>query len=240
MVFRDVTERRRAEQAGKEADQRKNEFLAMLAHELRNPLAPIRNALQIMRLEGGSGQSFVALRDMMERQVGHLVRLVDDLLEVSRITRGNLELRKAVVSLAQVIENALETTRPLIEARKQELTLNLPPQRLSVNGDLTRLAQVVSNLLSNAAKYTPEGGRIWLTVERVADQVVLRVRDNGIGIPADMLTRVFEMFTQVDSTLERSHGGLGIGLTLVRGWLKCMGGRWKPGARASEEVASLS
>jgi PAS domain S-box-containing protein len=224
MVFRDVTERRRTEEALKEADQRKTEFLAMLAHELRNPLAPIGNALQIMRLEGSSGPALVKVREMMDRQVGHLVRLVDDLLDVSRITRGNLELRKARIAIAQTVESALETTRPLLEAAQHELTVSMPPHTLWVDGDLTRLAQVVSNLLSNAIKYTPEGGHIWVTVERQAGEVILCVRDNGMGIPADMLSRVFELFTQVDRTVERTQGGLGIGLTLVRRLVHMHGG----------------
>jgi CheY-like chemotaxis protein/two-component sensor histidine kinase len=161
---------------------------------------------------------------MMERQVDHLVRLVEDLLDVSRITRGLLELRKTRMAVEQAVESALETTRPLVEAAKHELTVCMPPQPMWVHADLVRLAQVVSNLLSNATKYTPEGGHIWLTVEAQAGEAVLRVRDNGMGIPADMLSRVFEMFTQVDRSLERTRGGLGIGLTLVRRLVQMHGG----------------
>lgn len=211
----DITEIRTMEAALQDADRRKDEFLATLAHELRNPLAPLRNALQIMKLSGND-PSVANVRDMMERQVQQMIRLVDDLLDLSRISRGKIELRKERLALATVVETARETSRPLLEAAHHELTLALPPQPLLVDGDLIRLAQVVSNLLNNAAKYTPEGGHVWLTVERDDGDALLRVRDNGIGIPADMLPRIFEMFTQVDRTLERAQGGLGIGLTLVR------------------------
>jgi PAS domain S-box-containing protein len=224
MVFRDVTERRRAEKSLKEADQRKTEFLAMLAHELRNPLAPIRNALQIMRLHDRDGSALGPVRDMMDRQVGHLVRLVDDLIDVNRITRGNLELRKARITIGQAVDAALESTRPLVETARHDLAVSVPPEPLWLDGDLTRLAQVVSNLLSNAVKYTPEGGRIWLTVERDAGAIILRVRDNGMGIPTEMLSRIFDMFTQVDRTIKRAQGGLGIGLTLVRRLVQMHGG----------------
>jgi PAS domain S-box-containing protein len=231
LVFRDVTERRQAEkdrkrteETLKDADQKKNEFLAMLAHELRNPLAPISNALQIMRLTEGSGKSLAPVRDMMDRQVTQLVRLVDDLLDVSRITRGKLELRKARIDLAQVVEVALETTRPLMEAANHELTVGVPSDPFWVDGDLTRLGQVISNLLSNAAKYTPASGRIWLTVGRQGEQAILSVKDNGIGIAPDMLNQVFDMFTQVDHNVGRAQGGLGIGLTLVRRLIEMHGG----------------
>ena len=220
----DINDRKHNEEALKDADQKKNEFLAMLAHELRNPLAPIRNALQIMRLNGGTDQSLVPVREMMDRQVGHLVRLVDDLLDVSRITRGSLELRKSRFPISQAVESAVEAARPLVEAAKHELTVSLPPQPLMVDGDLTRLSQVVSNLLSNAVKYTPEGGHIWLTLEREENHAVLCVRDNGMGIPTNMLSHVFEMFTQVDHSGVRTQGGLGIGLTLVRRLVQMHGG----------------
>ena len=210
-------------EALREADRRKDDFLATLAHELRNPLAPLRNALQIMKLSDNGGGANV--REMMERQLQQMVRLVDDLLDVSRINTGKIELRKERLALATVVQSAQEISRPLIETARHELTVNLPLEPLLVDGDLTRLAQVLSNLLNNAAKYTPEGGRIWLTVERDGSEAVMRVRDNGTGIPADMLPRIWEIFTQVDRTLERRQGGLGIGLSLVRRLVEMHGGR---------------
>ncbi|MBV9124258.1 MAG: response regulator, partial [Planctomycetes bacterium] len=185
-----------------ENDQRKNEFLAMLAHELRNPLAPIRTALQIMQLRAADEPDLQAIRDMIERQVQHLVRLVDDLLDISRITRGKIKLQMQPVDLASVVHRAVETSRPLIELRQHELTVAVPPESVRVQADPIRLAQVVGNLLNNAAKYTEEGGRIWLTVERAGDEAVLRVRDTGMGIPPDMLSSVFDLFTQVDRSLD--------------------------------------
>jgi len=214
----------------READRRKDEFLATLAHEIRNPLAPIRNALQIMRLAGTSGPIMEQARTMMERQLTQMVRLVDDLLDVSRITRGKIELRKERVELAAVVASAVETSRPLIEASGHELTVTLPPEPIPLDADLTRLAQVFSNLLNNAARYTEQGGHIWLTAELASggrqppDEVVVKVRDTGLGIPADMLPKIFEMFTQVDRSLERSQGGLGIGLTLVKRLVEMHGG----------------
>ena len=208
----------------READRRKDEFLATLAHELRNPLAPISNALQIMRLAGASGAAAEQVRTMMERQLTQMVRLVDDLLDVSRITRGKIELRKERVELAAVVQSAVETCRPLIEAAGHELTLTLPPEPISLDADLIRLAQVFSNLLNNAAKYTEQGGHIWLTAERHGGEVMVKVRDTGLGIPTDMLPRTFDMFTQVDRALERSQGGLGIGLTLVKRLVEMHGG----------------
>jgi PAS domain S-box-containing protein len=208
----------------READRRKDEFLATLAHELRNPLAPIRNALQILRLAGNSGPIMEQARTMMERQLMQLVRLVDDLLDVSRITRGRVELRKERVELAAVVQSAVETSRPLIEAAGHELMVTLAPEPIHLDADLTRLAQVFSNLLNNAAKYTEQGGHIWLTAERHGGEVVLKVRDTGLGISADMLLKIFEMFTQVDRSLERSRGGLGIGLTLVKRLVEMHGG----------------
>jgi PAS domain S-box-containing protein len=220
-VTRDITERKRAEEALKDADRRKDEFLAMLAHELRNPLAPISNALHLVRLHGADPQQAL---EMIERQVEHMVRLVDDLLDVSRITRGKIELRRERVDLAAVAVRAVEGSRPLIDARRHRLEMRLPDGPLPVDGDPMRLAQVVWNLLNNAAKYTPEGGRIALTVEAAGGEAVVRVRDTGMGIPADMLARVFDLFTQVDRTLDRAEGGLGIGLTLVRRLTEMHGG----------------
>ena len=204
-------------------DRRKDEFLATLAHELRNPLAPIRNALQIFKLSGAESPP-LRLREMMERQLLQMVRLVDDLLDVSRITRGKIDLRRERIVLAKVVETALESTRPLIEAANHDLTVTLPPEPLIVNGDLNRLAQVLSNLLNNAAKYTNDGGRIELTARRDDSHVVLCVRDTGMGIPAAMLPHIFEMFAQADRSLNRAQGGLGIGLTLVRRLVEMHGG----------------
>jgi PAS domain S-box-containing protein len=220
----DITERMEMERALKEADRRKDEFLATLAHELRNPLAPIRTALEILRLRQGDAAAFEHVRGMMERQVGHMVRLVDDLLDLSRISRGKIALRRERLDLAEVVRVAVETSRPLLEAARHELAVALPPEPVGVEGDLTRLAQVLANLLNNAAKYTPEAGRIDLRVAREGGQAVVRVRDSGVGIPADMLPRVFEMFTQVEHGGGRAQGGLGIGLTLVRGLVEMHGG----------------
>jgi CheY-like chemotaxis protein len=222
-VNTDITERKRAEEMLRqyaadlsEADHRKNEFLAMLAHELRNPLAPIRNALQMLRLTSGNGKTVQSTTEMMERQVGQMVRLVDDLLDVSRISRGKIELRKERVELASVVHHAVEACRLAIECANHDLTITLPPQPIYLSGDPTRLAQVMGNLLNNACKFTDNGGRISLTVEREGEQAVIRVRDSGIGIAADQLPRIFDMFMQVDTSLERAVSGLGIGLTLVK------------------------
>ena len=208
----------------KESDRRKDEFLAMLAHELRNPLAPIRNAVQIYRAKGLSVPELQWATDVIDRQVHQMTRLVDDLLDVSRITTGKIELRKERVELAAVVNSAVEASRPLIEKWGHELTVTIPPQPIQLEADPTRLAQVLSNLLNNAAKYTDQGGRIWLTAERQSGHVLIRVKDTGIGIPAEMLPRIFDMFTQVDRTLERSEGGLGIGLTLVQRLVEMHGG----------------
>jgi CheY-like chemotaxis protein/two-component sensor histidine kinase len=213
-----------AEEASREADRRKDEFLATLAHELRNPLAPIRNALEVQRLAGDDRPAVERSRQMMERQLRQMVRLVDDLLDVSRITRGKLELQRERVDLAAVVGSALETSRPLIDASKHQISVSLPQRPLTLEADAVRLAQVVSNLLNNAAKYTPEGGRIWLSAEAEAGSAVIRVRDTGLGIPGEMLGRVFDMFMQMDQSLERAQGGLGIGLTLVKRLVEMHGG----------------
>ncbi len=203
-------------QALRDADRRKDEFLATLAHELRNPLAPIRNALQILKMPRVDAATVERSRDMMERQVHHLVRLVDDLLDVSRVMRGKIELRKERVELATVVARAVETVQPLVDAQGHELSVRLPTESLLLDADPVRLAQVVGNLLTNAAKYTEPNGRIWLTAEREGDEAVLRVRDNGIGIAPDMLPHIFELFVQVDHASTKAQGGLGIGLTLVK------------------------
>ncbi len=214
--IRDISDRKRAEEALQEADRRKDGFLAMLGHELRNPLASLCNAVQVMRLKGTDDPEVQWARDVVERQVQQLTRLVDDLLDVSRISRGKINLEMGPVDLADVVARGVEISRPLIDARKHSLEVSLPERAMRVEGDPTRLAQVLSNLLNNAAKYTEQGGRIDLTVEPSGGEAVLRVRDTGDGIPADMLPQIFEMFTQVPGSVSRSEGGLGIGLTLVR------------------------
>lgn len=220
----DVTEQKRAELALKEADRRKNEFLATLAHELRNPLAPISNGLQVLRLANGDRATFERVGAMMDRQLHQLVRLVDDLLDMSRITRGAIELRKERLLVSTIVDVALETSQPFIEGAKHEVAIDIPREPLWVDGDLTRLAQVVSNLLNNSVKYTPEGGRLRLAVERNDNQAVIRVRDNGIGIPASMLPHVFDAFARADRPASRSRDGLGIGLSLVRRLVEMHGG----------------
>jgi PAS domain S-box-containing protein len=208
----------------KTADRQKNEWIAMLAHELRNPLAPIRNALHLMSMPGATAEALAQVRDMTERQVDQLVRLVDDLLDVSRIMRSRIDLRKETVDLASVLASGAETAQPLIDAQGQRLVVSVPPEPLWLEGDPTRLAQVVSNLLTNAAKFSPHSGRIWLTAERLGAEAVVRVRDEGSGISPELLPRIFELFTQGDRTLERSRGGLGIGLTVVRRLVELHGG----------------
>ena len=224
-IMRDMTEQQVLQQALVDADRRKDEFLATLAHELRNPLAPIRNGLQLMGLAGGNGEAVEQARIMMDRQLGQMVRLVDDLMDVSRITRGKLELKKERLQLAEVINSAVETSRPLIEQMGHELTVILPKHSVVVEADLTRLAQVFVNLLNNAAKYSDSGGHIRLTAERQGSDVVITVKDNGIGIAADQLPHIFEMFIQVDRSLEKAQGGLGIGLTLVQRLVEMHDGR---------------
>jgi signal transduction histidine kinase/CheY-like chemotaxis protein len=208
----------------READRRKDEFLATLAHELRNPLAPIRNAIELLRRADGDAGLIRQPSQVMERQVGQMVRLVDDLLDISRITRGKIQLRKERVQLAAVIQNAMEECRPLIEGQSHALTVTLPPDPIQLDGDPTRLSQVFANLLNNAAKYTERGGHIWLTGERLGGDVFVLVRDTGIGIAAEHLPRLFAMFSQAAPALERSQGGLGIGLALVRGLVELHGG----------------
>jgi PAS domain S-box-containing protein len=215
-IVRDISERKQAEEALKAADRHKNEFLATLAHELRNPLAPVRNSLQIMRLAGNDPATVEQALGTMERQVGQMARLVDDLLDVARISRGRIELRKQRVDLASVVYQAVEICRPLAERSHHEVSVTLPPESIYLHADPVRLAQVFSNLLNNACKYTEPGGRIGITAQRQGSDVLVSVKDTGIGIPTEMLARIFEIFTQVDQTLERSQGGLGIGLTLVK------------------------
>ena len=220
----DITAHKRFEEELREADRRKDEFLALLAHELRNPLAPIRTGLELMRLAGDDRQVAEEVRTMMERQTQQMVRLIDDLLDVNRITRGAIELRRSPVELSWIIDNAVDTARPMIDEAGHRLKIALPTQPILLDADATRLAQVVSNLLNNAAKYMPRGGDILLSAERKEGDVEISVADTGIGIPAEMLDRIFDMFTQVDRSIERSQGGLGIGLTLVKRLVELHGG----------------
>jgi PAS domain S-box-containing protein len=221
----DITTRKRAEEALQEADRRKDEFLATLAHELRNPLAPIRNSLHLLRLSSDLSPALSQVRDIMERQVNHMVRLIDDLLDVSRISRGKIELRKEFVELATIVSTAVEANRPLVESAGHQLALSLPAQPIFLEADPVRLAQIIGNLINNAAKYTPAGGQIWFTAQVEGAEVVLSVRDDGLGISSEMLPRVFDMFAQLDHTISRSQGGLGIGLTLTKSFVEMHGGR---------------
>lgn len=222
-VSLDVTDRRRDEEALREAGRRKDDFLALLAHELRNPLAPIRNGLQVLRLTQDP-EIQRRSQQMMERQLGHMVRLIDDLLDVSRINRNKMDLRIVRIALADAVNSAVETARPLIERGGHELIINFPAEPIFLYADLTRLAQVFANLLTNSAKYTQRGGRIVLTACRDGDKAVVAVRDSGIGIPASFLPTIFDMFSQVDRSVERATGGLGIGLALVKGLVEMHGG----------------
>lgn len=225
------------------ADRRKDQFLAILAHELRNPLAPIFNGLHVLRLAGGSGQAAEQTCTMMERQLSQMARLVDDLLDVSRINSDKLELRCETVELAAVLQSAVETSRPQIEARGHELTVAIPARSIYLDADFVRLAQVFSNLLNNAARYTERGGRVSLTVECREGEAIVSVRDTGIGIPPDMLDSVFELFMQLDRAVERRQGGLGIGLMLVKRLVEMHGGaveaRSEGAGRGSEFVVRL-
>jgi signal transduction histidine kinase len=221
----EMVERRSAEDALRAADRRKDEFLATLAHELRNPLAPLRNGLALLNCADERARLARGARDMMERQLDQMVRLVDDLLDVSRIATGKLALRRARVDLKDVIAAAVETARPFIAARNHRLELALPDQPLPLEADATRLAQVFANLLNNAARYTDPGGHITIDAQAGGREVVVRVVDNGIGIDPAMLDKVFELFAQADQSLERPTAGLGVGLTLARSLVALHGGR---------------
>jgi two-component system CheB/CheR fusion protein len=212
----DIHDTRMAAEALRDLDRRKDEFLATLAHELRNPLAPLVNMLEIMKRADGSPELLAHIRSVMARQLTSLVRLVDDLLDLSRITRNQLELRKERVALAGVIQHAIEACAPQVESLNHELTVSLPTTPIQLQADPVRLAQVFHNLLNNACKYTPPGGRISVSAERHGGEVVVKIRDSGRGIPPDKLEEIFEMFTQVEPAIDRAHGGLGIGLTLVK------------------------
>jgi signal transduction histidine kinase/DNA-binding response OmpR family regulator len=207
-----------------ESDQRKNEFLAMLAHELRNPLAPIANAVHVLKVSGHATEQVGWARDVIGRQLKQLTRLVDDLLDLSRITRGKIELKLDLLDAGDVVSAAVETSRPIVDAQQHTLTVKLPPQRIGIRGDFARLAQVLGNLINNAAKYTDPGGKIEVALAHEGHDAVFSVRDTGMGIPAGALSMVFEPFTQLERTLDRAQGGLGIGLTLVRRLVEMQGG----------------
>lgn len=240
----DIHELRQAEQELRDADRRKDEFLAMLAHELRNPLAPIRNGVEVLELaDPGDDESRQWAREVIGRQVRHLTSLVDDLLDVSRITRGKITLNQAPIDVSTFVQAALESSRPLISSRNHVLEVDVEEGTLPVHGDATRLAQVVTNLLNNAAKYTPEGGRIRLSAHREGDRAVVRVADNGEGIAPEMISRVFELFEQASRSIDRSEGGLGIGLTLAKRLVEMHGGtieaRSEGPGKGSEFVVGL-
>jgi len=220
----EVTERARVELALKEADRHKDEFLAMLAHELRNPLAPIHNAVQLMHRQDVTNPHLVWSRDVIGRQLAHLTRLVDDLLDVSRITRGKINLNKQVLELRDVVARTVETVQPLIDDRGHRLMVSVPPGSLAVFADPTRLSQALGNVLGNAAKYTERGGQIELSARHLGAEVEIRVRDDGIGIPAELMPRIFNLFTQLDRTSGPSQSGLGIGLALVQRLIEMHGG----------------
>ncbi|HET9703228.1 MAG TPA: ATP-binding protein [Vicinamibacterales bacterium] len=223
-LITDHSERHRAEKALRDADRRKDEFLAMLAHELRNPLAPIRSAAEVLRMGETPAAPQRWAREVIERQTQHLTRLVDDLLDVSRITRGMVTIRREPLDLGMIVQRSIETSRPMIDARRQQLSVRLPETPLRVQGDHTRLVQILANLLNNAAKYTEEGGHIWVEVRDEGAFGAISVRDNGIGLSSDLLPQVFDLFTQATRSLDRSQGGLGVGLTLVRRLVDLHGG----------------
>ena len=220
----DITARKHAEEALRQADRNKDEFLALLAHELRNPLAPIANAVQILERSGGNAALEERARIIIGRQVQHMVRLIDDLLDVSRITRGKIGLKRERIELAHVVENAIETSRPSIEASEHALEVDLPPDPVVLDADPTRLGQVFANLLNNAAKFTPRGGRVTVRANVEGGRAVVRVADTGVGIPAEKLHRVFDLFFQGDRSVERASGGLGVGLALSKRLVDLHGG----------------
>jgi PAS domain S-box-containing protein len=230
-ITRDLTQRRQLERARAETEamadlnRRKDEFLAMLSHEIRNPLAPVLNAIHLLRLQKETDIVQQQAREIIERQVAHLVRIVDDLLEVSRITTGRIRLQREHIDLRAVVDHAVEAVRPALQRRRQEFAVAKSKKPVWLHGDAARIEQVIVNLLNNASKYTPEGGRIWVTVQQESDDAVLRVRDNGVGITADLLSRIFDLFAQADRSLDRSQGGLGVGLTVVQRLVELHGGK---------------
>jgi PAS domain S-box-containing protein len=240
---RDISERKRMEEMLRAADRRKDEFLAMLGHELRNPLAPIRNVVEVLRRTAGSDPVHEPLYEMLDRQVRQMTRLLDDLLDVARIRQGKIKFQHEAIDFQTVVARAVEATAPTVEARRHHLSISMPQDELPIVGDLARLVQMLTNLLNNAAKYTPEGGTISLTVRRADETVELRVKDNGVGIAAEMLPRVFDLFVQADHTLRQSQDGMGIGLTLVRNILEHHAGTVRAvsegAGRGSEFIVSL-
>lgn len=229
-LISEIAERKRAQQALQAEARRKDEFLAILAHELRNPLSAIHNGVQLMHLAAITDPNVVMARDLLGRQVKHLTRLIDDLLDISRITTGRIQLQREPVNLSTVVARAVEATQPLMQTRRHRLSVKLPPEPMYVEGDLVRLTQVMGNLLANAAKYTDEGGLIEICVESEASSngassAIIRVRDNGIGIPPQMLDQIFELFAQANPTFDRVQAGLGIGLALVRSLVNLHGGK---------------
>ena len=223
-VARDITLQKRMKQELQESDARKNEFLSLLAHELRNPLGPIRHAVKILRARTPNPDELDWATNIIDRQTEHMTRLVDDLLDVSRITRGTIELRRERVEIAAILKSAVESSSVLVDRAHHQLKATYPVEPLYVDGDSTRLTQIVANLLDNAAKYTDRGGKIWVSGERDGDMAVIRVKDTGIGIPSEMLPRIFDMFTQSGLSLDRAQGGLGVGLSLVERLVKLHGG----------------
>jgi signal transduction histidine kinase len=224
LVFRDVSDKRLRERALQDADRRKDEFLAMLAHELRNPLAAISNAVQLLRMESFSLDRAREVSSVLDRQVGQMVRLVDDLLDVSRITRGKVTLRREPAELEPLVRQALEASRAQIDGMGQTVDLLLPPKPIVLDCDAARMVQVIGNLLNNASKFSPGGAPIEVSVEAEDDAAVLRVRDRGIGIGREHLSSVFDLFVQADASVERAASGLGIGLTLVKTLVELHGG----------------
>jgi PAS domain S-box-containing protein len=220
----DVTERKRAEMVLQEANRAKDEFLATLAHELRNPLAPLRTGVEILKRSGTGDAATQRTLDTMQRQLTHMVRLIDDLLDISRITSGKIRLNMERISLVQAVETALELSRPGMQAARHALAVALPEHDIQLQGDMTRIAQAVGNLLNNAAKYTPPGGHVGLRVWQEGEEAFVEVKDDGIGVPPEMLESIFSLFTQVGRSVEQAHGGLGIGLYLVRRLVALHGG----------------
>ena len=243
LVFRDITERRQAQQALLEADRRKDVFLALLAHELRNPLAPIRNAVQVLELKCPREEGLLSCCEIIDNEVAHMARLLDDLFDISRITQGKLEIRKENIDISSIVQRAVETSRPYIEAREQTLDVKLFRESLLIYADPIRMAQVFANLLNNAAKYTAQGGRIEVRVERADKEALVTVRDSGIGISPDLLPQIFDMFVQGDNPLGDRQSGLGLGLTLARDIVDAHGGkieaRSKGPAQGSEFIVRL-
>lgn len=222
---RQIEDRARAEEALRAADRRKNEYLSTLAHELRNPLAPIRNALEIMKMAGNAPEVVETSRAMIERQLKHLIRLIDDLMDVARISRGQIKLKRGPVEAALIVSEAVENVRPFLDKNPRDLSVSVPKRSLLLRADFARMAQVLYNLLHNAIKYTKAAGKIQLSAQRDGDEIVFRVKDDGAGVPPEMLEKIFEIFTQLDQTDGSIASGLGIGLSLAKTLAELHGGR---------------